>query len=338
MGSSPPFPKEQQLCTYFDREIDAGASAGAEDEKQQVDNLPGWPCVSLSDRASVEELLYRELYASDLETVAPRLWIMSTQSSANVEPLHQQRIKGREILITESPRLHLVWIHNRIFVKPIPKYLLSHRFWEQFLLCKPAARGSRHDLVQRAATGYLRSYRYLIQHESDFDIGKQVRLIPQNFEWPEFCRFIMNFSRVGDMDVSSRYHYGELRLSRLNLYAPFLFGKFNFQKPHWQYSDYFARFYGPMLFIFAVASTVLSSMQLEMAVEQVSVTQGVVLWSICRWTSTVILVGTTLIALGFWLLWVWLLCDEWVYALRCRAKKRREMLDHSSRPRDVPAV
>ncbi|KAK4160060.1 hypothetical protein QBC43DRAFT_326106 [Cladorrhinum sp. PSN259] len=332
MGYSPPFPKHQQLCTYFDRETDG------EKEKPPIENLPGWPCVSLRDHVSLEKLLYSELYASDLETVAPRLWIMTTQSSANVEPLHRQRIKGREILITESPRLHLVWIHDRIFIKPIPKYLLSYHFWDRFLLCKPTVPGSRQDLVQRAATGYLRSYRYLIQHESDFDMGKQLRLIPQHVEWPEFCRFIMNFDQVTDTDVSPRYHYGELRLSRLNFYAPFLFGRFHFHKSQGQYSDYFARFYGPMLFMFAVASTILSSMQVEIAVEQVSATQGVVLRAVCRWTSTVILVGTTLIALGFWLLWLWLFCDEWVYALRCRAKKRREMLDHSGCLRDTPVV
>ena len=129
--------------------------------------------------------------------------------------------------------------------------------------------------------------------------------------------------------MSPRYHYGELRLSRLNFYAPFLFGKFNFQKPHGQYSDYFSRFYGPVLFTFAVASTVLGSMQVEMAVEQVSTTRGVLLLSVCRWTSTVILVGTILIALGFWLIWLWLFCDEWVYALKCRARKRREAVQDS---------
>ncbi|KXX74850.1 hypothetical protein MMYC01_200585 [Madurella mycetomatis] len=256
---------------------------------------------------------------------------MSTQSSANIEPLHRQRIKGREILITEDPRLHLVWIHDRIFIKPIPKYLLSHHFWERFLLYKLAVGGSRQENTQRAAAGYLRSYYYLIQRESDFDIAKQdhLRLIPRHVEWPEFCRFISNFGRIEDVDVSPRYHYGELRLSRLNFYAPFLFGKFNFQKPHGQYSDYFARFYGPLLFAFGVASTVLSSMQLEMAVEQVSATQRRALWSLCHWTSTVILVATILIALKIWLLWLWLFCDEWVYALRCRARKRREILRHS---------
>jgi hypothetical protein len=91
--------------------------------------------------------------------------------------------------------------------------------------------------------------------------------------WPEFCRFIANFGRIEDLEVSPRYHYGELRLSRLNFYAPFLSGKFNFQKPHGQYSDYFARFYRPILFVFTMVSTVLSLMQVELAVEQVPAAQ-----------------------------------------------------------------
>ena len=27
-------------------------------------------------------------------------------------------------------RLHLVWIHDRIFIKPLPRHLLSYEFWE----------------------------------------------------------------------------------------------------------------------------------------------------------------------------------------------------------------
>ncbi|KLU83048.1 hypothetical protein MAPG_02115 [Magnaporthiopsis poae ATCC 64411] len=318
-ASSPPFPKEQQLCSDLDGETGVDA-----------ENLPGWPCVPLSDRAAVEEVLHGEFYASDLEAVAPRLWIMSTQSSANVSPLHRQKIKGRNILITEDPRLHLVWIHDRIFVKPIPRYLLSHRFWEIFLLRQqqPPAPDARLELTLRAAKGYLRSYRYLIQRESDFDMAKQdhLRLVPRHVEWPEFCRFISNFDRIRDVNVSPRYHYGELRLSRLNFYAPFLFGKFHFQRLHGQYSDYFARLYGPVLFAFAVASTALSSMQVVLAVEQVSSAQEIALWSVCRWAGTAILVVTAAIALGFALLWLWLFCSEWVYAIKCRVRKRRQVL------------
>ena len=144
-----------------------------------------------------------------------------------------------------------------------------------------------------------------------------LRLIPGDIKWPNFCWFIWNFDQIKDVNVSQRYHYGELRLSRLNLYAPFFFRKFTFQKftfqkLHGQYSDYFARFYGPTLFAFAVASTLLNSMQVEMAVEQVSTTQQAALGSIFRWVSTVILVGTVAIGLFFWLLWLlWL----WIFAM-----------------------
>jgi hypothetical protein len=68
--------------------------------------------------------------------------------------------------------------------------------------------------------------------------------------------------------VSDRYCYGELRFSRLNFYAPIFFRRFSFEQLHGQYSDYFGRLYGPVLFVFAIVSTLLNSMQVEMAVEQ----------------------------------------------------------------------
>jgi hypothetical protein len=167
-------------------------------------------------------------------------------------------------------------------------------------------------MIQRAATGYLQMYRYLIQYESNFVIAKRddLRLIPGDIKWPDFCQFIWNFDQIKDADISQRYHYGKLRLSRLNLYALFFFRKFTFQKLHGQYSDYFARFYGPTLFAFAVASMLLNSMQVKMAIEQVSTTQQAALGSIFCWASTVILVGTMAIGLFFWLLWLWIFCDK----------------------------
>jgi hypothetical protein len=97
--------------------------------------------------------------------------------------------------------------------------------------------------------GYIRTYRYLIQHESDFVIAQQdhLRLVPLDVKWTEFCRFISTFGHIKDVDVSGRYSYGELRLLRLNFYAPFLLGKFHFEQIHGQYGDYFARLYGPIL-------------------------------------------------------------------------------------------
>ena len=87
--------------------------------------LPRHPRMPLQDATQLRSFLHRELWAIDLERMAPHLWIMSTPSSSNVSPLHQQRVKGQRIIVTEDPRLHLVWIYDRVFIKPLPRYLLS---------------------------------------------------------------------------------------------------------------------------------------------------------------------------------------------------------------------
>lgn len=74
----------------------------------------------LTNTPQLMQLLEKEFWCKDLEMMAPRLWIMTTFSSANINPLHRQRVKGREIIVTEEARLHLVWIHDHIFIKPLP--------------------------------------------------------------------------------------------------------------------------------------------------------------------------------------------------------------------------
>lgn len=49
------------------------------------------------------------------------------------------------------------------------------------------------------------------------------------------------FRDIDDAKVSGRYLYGELRLSRLNIYAPLLLRKFHYEQVHEQYGDYFER-------------------------------------------------------------------------------------------------
>jgi hypothetical protein len=196
-----------------------------------------------------------------------------------------------------------------------------------FLINRSICLGDRRDQIRKAALGYLRTYRYLIRHESDFIIAKQdhLNLIPQDVGWAEFCQFISAFDQVKDTDVSDRYSYGELRLSRLNFYAPFFLGKFRFEQIHGQYSDYFARLYGPILFVFAAVSTMLNSMQVELAVEQVASVQWVSLWTVFRCFSAIVMIGTVLISLCFILLWSWLLSDEWIYTIRTRRRRRRDV-------------
>lgn len=172
--------------------------------------LPGHPRVSSQDAAQLRTFLYRELWPADLERMVPHLWMMSTQSSANICPLHHQKVKGREIIVTEDPRLHLVWVYDRIFIKPLPRYLLSHSFWSEYLsneksILGGSAQEERETFarIQMSALGLLRTYYHLIQHESDFQIAcRDTGLLPSDISWPEFCAFSKDFLEIDDGAVS----------------------------------------------------------------------------------------------------------------------------------------
>ncbi|KAM0267604.1 hypothetical protein ACHAQH_010095 [Verticillium albo-atrum] len=194
--------------------------------------------------------------------MADKLWWMSRQDSRNISPLHRQSVKRRTIVVTEDPKLHLVWIHDRIFIKPLPRYLGSYAFWRDHI-CAGDGTEKRAARVRRAALGFIRTYYHLIRYESDFRIAQEpsLSLIPNNITWEQFCDFTAGLIDIEDGEVSTRYHYGEIRLTRLNFYAPFLLGKFHFQRVEYQYGPYFARFYVPILFVMGVLSVVLSGMQ-----------------------------------------------------------------------------
>ena len=84
----------------------------------------------------------------DLDTMADRLWWMTKQDSASISPLYRQRVKRRAIVVTEDPKLHLVWIHDGVFVKPLPRSILSHRFWQRFLSCDSPHDAQAHRRVR----------------------------------------------------------------------------------------------------------------------------------------------------------------------------------------------
>ena len=251
---------------------------------QPVDGLlPGQPRVRLGPLPGpLFEYLENDLCTRDLDTMSSKLWLMATRSSGNVSPLHHQKVKGRQIIITEDPKLHLLWIDDQIFVKPLPLYLLSHEFWEKYLVphsasvaglnqkcqlaCYPERDEQKIDLV-RSALGFLRTYLLLIQYQSDFEMALEYRLLPAHTTFESFCHFSSRFETIKDSEVALRYQYGELRLTRLNLWCKIFLHRWHYQTVHRQYGQYFARFYGPLLFIFAFWSVVLSALQVEMAVE-----------------------------------------------------------------------
>lgn len=293
--------------------------------------MPGYPSVSLQDRHSTLEFLEKEYCSADLDQIASKLWWMSKQDSANISPLHRQRVKGRSIVVTEDPKLHLVWIRDRVFVKPLPRALTSHAFWRDHLGADSDADATEAQVrvlrIRRAALGYLRTYFHLVKSEHDFHIAQDpaLRLIPEGITWEQFCLFASRLASVPDRDVSGRYAYGEIRLTRLNMYAPLLLGKTNFQRVYYQSGEYFAHFYAPILFLIGMTSVVLSAFQIAVGVEQASPSKyGGSLLGVALWFSVLIIVGFCFLFGSLCLLFFYKVAKEWRYAIRDRRRNLEE--------------
>ena len=266
-----------------------------------VDSLPGTPRVKL-DQDSFAGDIAKELLTTDLDLLQPWLWLVATQKSSHIAALHDQIVRGRNIVITEKPGLHCVWNEDRVFIKPMPRWLMSHAWWR---FVKKSSEGMgppgncEWDEICRAALGFTRSYYYLVIHESDFDLAQHHKLIPRDITFEAFHNFIDTFGDIQDTSVSLRYTFGDLRLSRLNWLAKSHLGRLHYLKVHRQYHTYFSRFYGPLLFIFGVFTVVLDAMQVTIGSSNVTVDQGSgwnIVTNICRWFSiTTILVVLSII-------------------------------------------
>lgn len=194
-------------------------------------------------------------------------------------PLHYQLLLSREILVTEQMDMHLVWTTGRIFLKPIPRFLLEPRFWHRYLSCEVVCRCATVAAVKdvskcplrmagKCALGFLFSYVALISHESDFLIAKEKHLIPQEVKWPGWRTFVEQLDTEHIyMRIDPRFIYGELRLSRLNkIYIlsqrPFLRGYVS----HWnQYGSFFRDNFAWLASAIVYIAIVLTAMQVGLA-------------------------------------------------------------------------
>lgn len=255
--------------------------------------LPGHPQTTL-DRSDILQFLETDFRTPQLDAFSKWLWLVSTQDSSHVFSLTHQVAVGREITVTENPELHLVWHDHRVFVKPIPPFLLSHAFWSAVLEPEPSA-STNKDAVYKSILGFMRTYQHLVQHPSDFALAEKHGLLPidcnsiykradgenvaaelacgdenSRITYTSFVKFIQAFGPLAilDADVSPRYQYGQLRLGPLNFWGKFVLRKFIFFKVYGNYDAYFGRFYGPFLFTFGVLSILISSIQLGYSSQQ----------------------------------------------------------------------
>ncbi|KAI9775708.1 MAG: hypothetical protein M1816_005777 [Peltula sp. TS41687] len=290
-ASSAPFPAATALSTerledlhYSSSKIHdpKSASPALDGPGKPLSYVPGEPSVNLAP-AEVHAFLIRELHTPVLDELYTRLWWVARKSGGSIDPLNRQRVKGRDIVPTEDPKLHLVWHHDKIYVKPIPVCLLNHEFWTIYLppsvdttsSCKDAAQAGAKDLAPKfdrsVAVGFLRSYAYLVQHRLDLILAREHHLIPIDIDWIRWSTFIAHLRHIDDDQAALRYHYGQLRLSRLN-WAVRIFRprstttSWFYEIPHWSISLYLERAIAPLIFAFASLSLVLSSMQVALSV------------------------------------------------------------------------
>ncbi|KFA48097.1 hypothetical protein S40293_08362 [Stachybotrys chartarum IBT 40293] len=217
--------------------------------------VPGYPTITLSTPTETALFLKRELSPTRLQALHRLLFLVSRPR--NISPLHHQAVKGREICISELPDHHLVWHHKRILIKPLPKFLLSRTFWNAHLRLSLGA----DSQLYLEALGFVRTYAQLIVYESDFRLASQLMLIPEAFTWETWCVFISAFRNLRDRDVAPRYHYGEIRLTRLNVWHSLFFGT-SYLEIHGHYDHYFAGIVGPMVFILAAITVILGALQI----------------------------------------------------------------------------
>ncbi|KAJ4303186.1 hypothetical protein N0V90_002079 [Kalmusia sp. IMI 367209] len=160
------------------------------------------------------DFLERELSVQRINDVQDWLWICGRPMPPR--PLHQQVLHSRTITICEEAALHLVWHKDRIFLKPVPLYLLDPDFWTAHLIaCEKT--DERQQKVIACALGFLFSYMALIAYQSDFEMAKESGLLPRDVEWYAWQTLTAQLLESHSYaSINQRYWYGELRLSRLN--------------------------------------------------------------------------------------------------------------------------
>ncbi|KAE8149843.1 hypothetical protein BDV25DRAFT_120907 [Aspergillus avenaceus] len=121
------------------------------------------------------------------------------------------------------------------------------------------------------ALGFMPSYAHLIKHRSDFALAHAYHLIPEQVKWTEWCQFIQYFRDLDDTQVAKRYHYGQMRLSRLNwavrlFQPPSATTVWFYDIPNWSIGTYVQRIAKPLIFGFASISLALASMQVLVSI------------------------------------------------------------------------
>ena len=289
-----------------------------------------------------------ELDAPLLNALYPSLWIGATKDGSHIDALHIQLLKGRQVKLDEAAKMHLVWTSNSVHIKPIPRCLYSHDFWQRFLCHRASQQDSLSnntseiDAARSLALGFLRSITYLIQRPSDLNLAHQNNLVPSDLHWPAVPAFIVHFRYVSDDEVARRYHFGQIRLSRLNLIVRLCWlsspssisrerevekkkrgvaavGWF-YEPPYWSAGPYLQSITTSLAFFLATISIVLSAMQVSLRADlEISSTK-----TAFRLFATIVLAATALLSTLLAVVPLFFLAWQIQWAVRQQRKRLKE--------------
>ncbi|KAL7964383.1 hypothetical protein HDV63DRAFT_272825 [Trichoderma sp. SZMC 28014] len=257
-GREPPFTEDQKILEEMDLVL-----PGTYHHERKVISIDEY------DDSSIKDYMVRDLDVTRLNKMHKHLWLAGLPTASRA--LHDQIRVGREIIVTESADLHLVWRDNVMTLKPLPDYLLSHETWTN-VLCKD-------EELFRNARGFLYSYTWLISSKSDLRIAHSKGLIPESVQWINWAPFsaavATRIQKDGPSSINERYIYGELRLERLNMiyrccHPDFMTLIRGYEYGYHQYSTYFERNFKWVLTAIIYITVVLTAMQVGLATTQLN--------------------------------------------------------------------
>lgn len=231
----------------------------------------------------VSSFLETEMNVSRLNDVHDWLWLVGLPSAAR--PLHYQVVKRRNIVVTEQLDLHLLWsssVTSVIYIKPLPRFLLCPDFWRTQICI--------HPQLYRIALGFMLSYVALVEREADYNLAIQHGLLPREVTWVAWLALLNELVGTsaqgksfasdaasassagllrGDACVHRRFHYGELRLGRLNWIYRITRGEFRgYLSGCTNYSTFMRENTNSLVTLFAYTTIVLSAMQVGLSTER----------------------------------------------------------------------
>ncbi|KAG9198737.1 hypothetical protein G6514_009687 [Epicoccum nigrum] len=216
--------------------------------------------------------LNEDLDLSRLNAIHTHLWMAGRPMRAR--PLHRYKMYGYDILGTQQMDLHLLRFSNKLLVKPLPAYLLDHDFWITYLCEDTEADRARWE----TAAGWLLSYVWLLTSPLDFKLAREDALVPPNLDWRAWKAFVASFTAHVDISslhqVNKRFHFGDLRLARINTIYRTRFFATHFVRGYLygynRYVVFFNRNFGWILILFVFLSLVLSAMQVGTALDKLN--------------------------------------------------------------------